>query len=144
MVHFQRRLQPRVNVDLVPMIDVVFQLVIFFMISSTLITRTGLDLDLPDARSAQDSVTTGLVLSVVSREEIYLGDARLTLEELEAVLASDREEYQDRAISVEADSSLAYGTMVAVLDVLRLNGFRGANLVAEQTMTGSGPAGPAE
>lgn len=138
MVHFQRRLQPRVNVDLVPMIDVVFQLVIFFMISSTLITRTGLDLDLPDARSAQDSVTTGLVLSVVSREEIYLGDARLTLEELERVLASEREQYRDRAISIEADGSLAYGTMVAVLDVLRLNGFRGANLVAEQVAPGSG------
>ncbi|TVR66842.1 MAG: biopolymer transporter ExbD [Spirochaetaceae bacterium] len=136
MVHFQRRLQPKVTVDLVPMIDVVFQLVIFFMLSSTLITRTGLDLDLPDARSSRETVTSSVVLSVVSREEIYLGDQRYTLAELETVLSDNREEYQDRSISIEADSSLPYGTMIAVLDVLRLNGFRGANLVAEQVGTG--------
>lgn len=132
MVHFQRRLQPNVNVDLVPMIDVVFQLVIFFMLSSTLITRTGIDLDLPGAQSTQDSVTTSVVLSVVSADEIYLGDLELTLAELGALLAENREDYQDRSISIEADTSLPYGTMIAVLDVLRLNGFRGANLVAEQ------------
>lgn len=133
MVHFKRRLQPNVTVDLVPMIDVVFQLVIFFMLSSTLITRTGLELDLPDARSSQDTVTSSVTLSVVSRDEIYLGDQRYTLGELESLLADNREEYQDRSIAIEADTTLPYGTMVAVLDVLRLNGFRGANLVAERT-----------
>ncbi|POR04312.1 hypothetical protein AU468_03250 [Alkalispirochaeta sphaeroplastigenens] len=132
MVHFQRRLQPRVHVDLVPMIDVVFQLVIFFMLSSTLITRTGLDLDLPGARSSRESMTSSVVLSVVSRDEIYLGDERFTLGELESLLAEQRESFEDRAISIEADASLPYGTMISVLDVLRLHGFRGANLVAEQ------------
>ena len=124
------------KLEMTPMIDVVFQLVIFFMLSSTLITRTGLDLDLPDARSSRDTVTSSVVLTVVSRDEVYLGDQRYTLTELEAVLAAEREEYRDRAISIEADSSLPYGTMIAVLDVLRLNGFRGANLVAEQVGTG--------
>ncbi|SIQ83876.1 biopolymer transport protein ExbD [Alkalispirochaeta americana] len=132
MVHFQRRLQPKVQVDLVPMIDVVFQLVIFFMLSSTLITRTGLDLDLPGARSSQETVSSSVVLSVVSREEIYLGEDRMTLAELEVLLGEKKDEFQDRAISIEADASLPYGTMISVLDVLRLNGFRGANLVAEQ------------
>jgi len=129
---FQRRLQPMVNVDLVPMIDVVFQLVVFFMLSSTLVTRTGLNLDLPDATSAQETVTTSVVLTVESREAITLGDDIYTLEELSAVLGERREEYEGRAISIEADTSLDYGTMVAVLDILRRNGFRGANLVAEQ------------
>lgn len=131
-MQFRRRLQPMVNVDLVPMIDVVFQLVIFFMLSSTLITRTGLNLDLPNASSAQETVTSSVVLTVLSSEEIRLGEETLTLQELSAVLESRREEYRDRAISIEADSSLDYGTMVRVLDVLRRNGFRGANLVAEQ------------
>ncbi|MFP4152028.1 MAG: ExbD/TolR family protein [Alkalispirochaeta sp.] len=129
---FQRRLQPMVNVDLVPMIDVVFQLVVFFMLSSTLITRTGLNLDLPEAAGAQESVTTSVVLVVESREAITLGDETYTLAELEVILGERREEYEGRAISIEADTGLDYGTMVAVLDVLRRNGFRGANLVAEQ------------
>ncbi len=129
---FQRRLQPMVNVDLVPMIDVVFQLVVFFMLSSTLVTRTGLNLDLPDAGSAQEAVTSSVVLSVVSEDEIYVGSDRYTLAELSDRLATEREAFEDRSIAIEADRDLSYGTMVAVLDILRRNGFRGANLVAQE------------
>lgn len=132
-MQFRRRLQPMVNVDLVPMIDVVFQLVVFFMLSSTLVTRTGINLDLPDASSAQETVTSALVLTVVSSEEIRLGDELYTMDQLSNVLRERRDEYEDRAISIEADSSLDYGTMVRVLDTLRQNGFRGANLIAERT-----------
>jgi len=131
-VKFQRRLQPMVNVDLVPMIDVVFQLVVFFMLSSTLVTRTGLNLDLPDAGSAQEAVTSSVVLSVVSEDEIYVGSDRYTLAELSDRLATEREAFEDRSIAIEADRDLSYGTMVAVLDILRRNGFRGANLVAQE------------
>ncbi|MFA7565647.1 MAG: biopolymer transporter ExbD [Alkalispirochaeta sp.] len=131
-MQFHRRMRPMVNVDLVPMIDVVFQLVIFFMLSSTLITRTGLNLDLPNASSVQETVTSGLVLTVVSEEEIILGDVSLTFREFSDLLEERRGEYEDRSISIEADTRLEYGTMVRVLDILRRNGFRGANLVAEQ------------
>ena len=131
-MRFQRRLQPKVNVDLIPMIDVVFQLVVFFMLSSTLITRAGLNLDLPSAGDAQEAVTSSVVLSVVSEEEIYIGSDRYTITELAAVLEENREDYEARSIAVEADRSIPYGTMVQVLDVLRRNGFRGANLVTQE------------
>lgn len=131
-MRFQRRLQPMVNVDLVPMIDVVFQLVVFFMLSSTLITRTGLNLDLPQAGSAQEAVTSSVVLSVVSEEELYFGDERMTLSELDARLSAEGEAVAERSISIEADRNIPYGTMVSVLDVLRRNGIRGANLVAQE------------
>lgn len=114
------------------MIDVVFQLVIFFMLSSTLITRTGLELDLPGAQSAQEQVGTSVTLVVVSRDEIYLGEQLFSLEELDGFLRERRQDFEDRSLSIEADAALPYGTMIGVLDVLRLNGFRGANLVAER------------
>ncbi|MFW5695368.1 MAG: ExbD/TolR family protein [Alkalispirochaeta sp.] len=133
-MRFQRRLQPMVNVDLIPMIDVVFQLVVFFMLSSTLITRAGLNLDLPDAGSAQEAVTSSVVLSVVSEEEIYIGSDRYTIGELAGVLEDNREDYESRSIAVEADRTIPYGTMVQVLDVLRRNGFRGANLVTREPL----------
>ena len=131
-MRFKRGLQPMVRADLIPLIDVVFQLVVFFMVSSTLITRTGINIDLPQASSAQEAVTSTLVLSVVSGEEIYLGEERLTLDELDRLLGERAGEYVDRSISIEADAQIEYGTMVSVLDVLRRNGLRGANLVAER------------
>lgn len=132
MVHFQRRLQPNVRPDLVPMIDVVFQLVIFFMLSSTLVTRTGLELELPGATSAQETVSSPITLTIVSSDEVYLGDEQLTLAALDALLQENPERFEDRVISIEADTALPYGTMITVLDILRTNGFRGANLVAQR------------
>lgn len=131
-MEFKRRLQPTARVDLIPMIDVVFQLVVFFMVSSTLVTKTGLNIDLPQAQAVQEAVTSTVVLSVVSENEIFLGDRSVTLAELDAILAQQSEEFEDRSISIEADETIPYGTMIAVLDVLRRNGLRGANLVAEQ------------
>ena len=132
---FQRRLQPMVRVDLVPMIDVVFQLVIFFMLSSTLVARTGIQLDLPDAAYAEEAVTPNLVLSVVSRDEIYFAGEKVTLDELDELLGSSMPDDGDRSIIVEADEAIPYGTMIAILDVLQANGVRGANLVAERDDT---------
>jgi biopolymer transport protein ExbD len=114
------------------MIDVVFQLVIFFMLSSTLITRTGLELELPGATSARESVHSPVTLTVISLEEVYLGEERFTLGALDTLLQENPERFEDRVISIEADTSLPYGTMIHVLDILRRNGFRGANLVAQQ------------
>lgn len=119
------------------MIDVVFQLVIFFMISSTLITRTGIDLDLPEATSAREGVTSSVVLIVVSEQEMYLGDVRLTLAELGPTLAATEQDVAGRAISIEADRTIDYGVIIAVLDALRSNGIRGANLVARERFEGA-------
>ena len=46
-MHFKQRLKPSVKADMVPMIDVVFQLVIFFMVSSTFIQTPGISIVLP-------------------------------------------------------------------------------------------------
>ncbi|MFW5729639.1 MAG: ExbD/TolR family protein, partial [Spirochaetota bacterium] len=75
-------MSPNANVDLVPMIDVVFQLVVFFMVSSTFVMTPGIALDLPAASSDEQVVMNRLVVTVVSPEEIYLNRRELTLEGL--------------------------------------------------------------
>ncbi|MFW5995017.1 MAG: ExbD/TolR family protein [Spirochaetia bacterium] len=135
-MRFRRRLQPNATPDLVPLIDVVFQLVIFFMVSSTFVMTPGLDLDLPESGSADTISMTNLVISVRSSDELYLNEEQYDLEGLSEALAeidgSDEEE-QPQSIVVEGDSSVQYDLMIAVLDVLRENGFRGASLRTRET-----------
>lgn len=68
----ERRLKPRINVDLTPLIDVVFQLVIFFMISSTFKTTPGIELQLPESGSAETMAVAELTISIISENEIYV------------------------------------------------------------------------
>ncbi len=129
-MEFQRRLKPAVNLDLVPMIDVVFQLVLFFLVSSTFIVTPALNLNLPESSTAEPVLASRLVVSVVSEEEIYLNRERTSLEGLEASLGRLPVEPADKmsSIIVEGDQGVSYKLMIQVLDVLRREGYRGIGL----------------
>lgn len=129
-MQFRRRLSTRANVDLVPMIDVVFQLVIFFMLSSTFVQTPGISMVLPESTTAEPVVMTRLVVTVVSSDEVYLNKEPYDLEGLSEALASlseDEKEQIETAV-IEGDRSVSYSLLVDVLDILRTNGFRGVNL----------------
>ena len=131
---FQRRLRPSINVELVPMIDVVFQLVIFFMVSSTFIVTPGIALTFPSSSTSEQVAMTKLVVTVVSRDEVYLNMERYDIAALSQKLADLSSESSEegselpRTIVLEADQEIPYRLMIEVLDVLRRNGYRGINL----------------
>ncbi|MFP4408777.1 MAG: ExbD/TolR family protein [Alkalispirochaetaceae bacterium] len=127
-MHFRRRLQPQARVDLIPMIDVVFQLVVFFMLSSTLATTAGISLALPSSETASEMVTSNFTVSIVSEERIYLNGEPFNLPELEAELSESAEDDASISAVVEADAGVPYQLVITVLDVLRRNGLTAANL----------------
>jgi len=130
-MQFKRRLKPTATVDIVPLIDVVFQLVVFFMVSSTFILTPGISLTLPDSSSAEPVVMSRLVVTIVSEEEIYLNRDKHSLQSLEEALeAFTRQEDVSKVqtVVVEGDHTVSYSLMVRVLDQLRLHGFEGVNL----------------
>lgn len=120
------------------MIDVVFQLVIFFMVSSTFVMTPGLNLDLPESSSDESISMTNMVISVAGPDELYLNDEQYDIEGLTEALSqlAEGDEAEDvQSIVVEGDSDVRYELMVQVLDVLRQNGFRGAALRTRNTET---------
>ena len=129
-MHFRKRLNPTVKADMVPMIDVVFQLVIFFMVSSTFIQTPGISIVLPESSTAESVTMTNLVVSVISEDEIYLNKEVHSLASIGGALAevSDEEREAITAVVIEGDEEVSYELLVKVLDMLRLNRFEGVNL----------------
>jgi len=129
-MRFRRQLTTRTNVELIPLIDVVFQLVIYFMVSTTFIITPGISLILPSSETSEPVVMSKLVISVVSRNELYLNKERYDIkglnERLDSISKEEREEI--RTVVIEGDENVSYSLMIEVLDVLRKNGFRGVNL----------------
>ncbi len=127
---FKRRLKPEAKVDLIPMIDVIFQLVVFFMVSSTFIITPGISLEFPDSTTAEPVVMTNLIVTIVSEDELYLNDELSSVSSLSEMLGSlpgsSSEEIQN--VVIEGDRRASYSLMVDVLDVLRESGFTGINL----------------
>lgn len=133
-MRFQRRLKPQATVDIVPMIDVVFQLVIFFMVSSTFIVTPGIALTFPAAATSEPVAMTKLVVTVVSRDELYLNQERYDIPALSKKLAelketvSEGEAEVQRTVVLEGDKEIPYRLLIEVLDVLRTNGYKAVNL----------------
>ncbi|MDA3956481.1 biopolymer transporter ExbD [Oceanispirochaeta sp.] len=136
---FERRLKPHINVDLTPLIDVVFQLVIFFMISSVFNTAPGITLDLPESTTSENVEITELRLTVLSRDEIYVNKESCTLLTLEETLVGviERSPMEEPVVVFDGDSDIPYQMMIQVLDILRRQGFNGVNLVTREKVEDS-------
>jgi biopolymer transport protein ExbD len=132
---FRRQLSTRTNVELIPLIDVVFQLVVFFMVSTTFILTPGISLILPKSETSEPVVMSKLIVTVVSRDEVYLNRERYDLAGLNERLGTITEEQRSeiKTVVVEGDELVSYRLMVQVLDVLRKNGFTGINLRTKET-----------
>jgi len=129
-MRFRRSLTTRTNVELIPLIDVVFQLVVFFMVSTTFILTPGISLILPGSETSEPVAMTKLVVTVISEEEIYLNKERYDIGGLEGRLRmlTEEEKGEIKTVVIEGDEAVSYRLMVDVLDALRKNGFKGVNL----------------
>jgi biopolymer transport protein ExbD len=129
-MRFRRRLAADTNLNLVPMIDVVFQLIIFFMVATTIIITPGIALVLPSSATAEPTAMSRLVVTVVSREEVYINKERYNMRSLNARLAgvTAKERVEIKSVVLDGDRSISYSLLVEVLDALRRNGFKAINL----------------
>jgi len=127
---FKRKLETRAVVDLVPMIDVVFQLILFFLVSTTFAVLPGISLQLPASETAEGTRTNGITIPVSAEGAVMVNSESVPIEGLDAALerlsiAAPRDAVP---VSLEADERTQNGTIVRVLDSLRRTGFVGVNL----------------
>lgn len=109
--------------DLAPMVDVIFTLVIFFMVSTTFISlESGLPIDLPQAQNSEAQTSEQLTVTITGEGRIYLAGAEVTEATLVGSLQPLLETREDKTVVMRADQSVRYGLPVRVMDLLRQGG----------------------
>ncbi len=115
------RTSPAIN--LAPLVDIVFLLVIFFMVSSTFITQeTGLPIDLPSAQSGLEEPQGVPVVVLDEQGQAYLGNRRLSDAALFAQVKARLDRSEKKVAVLRADRRVPHGRVVQVLDILRRAG----------------------
>lgn len=120
------------QIELAPMIDIVFQLLIFFLLTSSFITlpQTGINLKLPKAATGESLHDLYLTLSVTGENVLYLqeggGQHVVTLKELDRHL--QRAVQEDRPVLIKADQQASMGRVVEVWDRCREAGVTKVNV----------------
>lgn len=116
-----RRRTPQIQ--LTPLVDVVFNLLAFFIIFTVFRgSESAIALRLPKAATAEQAPQTPIVVTVPASGDFYVGDTPLSRDALDRVLARQLAADPSRAVIIKADRSARYERLVEALDAVRENG----------------------
>ncbi len=139
-----RRREPS-RVDVTPLIDVIFQLVLFFMVSTTFVTSPGIQVDLPRS-SAQTIIREKQDINVWMTAEgsLYLDREPMTWPVLSERLAQAAMRDPDTMVIIKADTQVDHGRVVAVMDLARGKGLTRLAIATEVSSASAGATAPQE
>jgi len=138
----RRRHVPISDINVTPMVDVMLVLLVIFMITAPLL-QVGVPVDLPKTSAQQvGGKDEPLVVSLNSKDEVFLGDTRYELPDLANKLKAVHDEKPDQRVFIRGDKSIQYGRMMEVMGVVIDSGFRQLGLLGEQAdgKPGAAPA----
>lgn len=130
---FRRRTKEAPRVDLTPMVDVVFLLLIFFMISTTFVETQGLTIKLPKASASKVPQEKKEVQVYLSKEgDIFLQEEQLTLDQLRGRLSGYGEQRKGMIFLLMADREAQHGGVVQLMDMAKKAGFEKLAIATEK------------
>ena len=106
------------NINFIPMIDISLVLLIIFMVATTFVNVTGIDLKLPKATTAKNSEIKTVTIQVSTMKDVFLNGEKTTLESLKAGINEKLIGAKDRSVVVNIDISVDYGLAVKVMDIV--------------------------
>lgn len=121
----------KATIDMTPMLDVVFQLIIFFLVSTTFAVLPGIKLKLPDSKTSESTSSQGITITADNEDKLYFNDKAVTMEELSKELSAfdtKNVSKNEFPVVIEADENVRNKTIVSLFDVIRENGFAAVNL----------------
>lgn len=119
------------NIDMTPMLDIVFQLILFFLVSTTFAMLPGIKLKLPQSHTSESTAMQGITITAQSDGNLFFNDKKVDMISLgeELILYDTKDTPKNEfPISLEADSEVTNGTIVKIFDVIRENGYSVINL----------------
>jgi len=112
----------KIGINLTPLIDVLFILIIFFTVSSTFLEQPGIELKLPEAESSQSHTAQKVIVYVDNEENIFLNDDPVEIENVAKAVEALISSQTDKSVVLHADEDVSHGIIINVMDLLRKQG----------------------
>ena len=126
-----RRKQKDVGIDMGPLMDIVFILLIFFVVTSSFTRETGVDVTKPQAQSASQLEKENLFIAITREGTIHMNERQVDLASLQDILKQSLAKAPDREAVVIADKESETGVLVQVIDMCNLAGVKKVSIAAQ-------------
>jgi biopolymer transport protein ExbD len=127
----QRQRRPSIRMELSPLIDCIFQLLIFFMLSSTFLTP-AIQLTLPSATAGTSQNELEIIITLSKEGDVYLNNTKTSLISLKSELQRMLTESNHKSVTIRGDQNMPYSAFLDALDIAKQSGAVHVN-VAHQT-----------
>ncbi len=124
-MEFERGKKVRTHLDIAPLIDIVFLLLIFFMLTANFIMQPGIKIKLPEAESTKAEENNKIVIYISENNNIFLNDTKIPVTDLKNALRAELGKSDKKSIILKADEKINLGLAVKVMDISKESGAEG-------------------
>ena len=118
------------DLNMTPMLDVVFIMLIFFVVTASFIKESGVDVNRPGASTAVVKERGNILIGVTANDEIWIDKKRLEIEALRANIVRLHAANPEGAVVIQADKNSRSGLLVQIIDQARLAGVAEVSIAA--------------
>jgi biopolymer transport protein ExbD len=121
----------QVSLNMTPMIDCVLQLLIFFMLSSSFVLQTGINVDLPKARAPKLKEEQDIVITITRTNDIFLNDQKISTTQLPIALLERVTRAEKKMVLIKPDKRVETGKLVEIMGIAKSVGVDSLGIATE-------------
>ena len=120
------------EINMMPLIDMIFILLIFFLVTASFVKESGVEVNRPEAVTAETKEAVGMVVGIASDGRVFIDHQEVDVRRVRSLVEIFMAENLDGGIIIDADSACTAGRMVAVLDQCRMAGAKNISVSARR------------
>ena len=124
------------GIDLTPMLDIVFIMLIFFIVTTSFVKESGVDVTRPQAATAERQEQGNILVAIRENGEVWIDRRQVDLRAVRANIERMHAENPEGAVVIQADTDSRTGLLVRVMDQVRLAGVSNISIAADEAGSG--------
>ena len=131
--HFQNLVdEEEAAIDMTPMLDVVFIMLIFFIVTASFVKEAGIDVNRPEAATAVKKDRANILIAISDKGEIWINKRRIDVRAVQANIERLRAENPQGSVVIQADKKATTETLIKVMDASRAAGVYEVSIEAQE------------
>ena len=119
-----------IDLNITPMLDIVFIILIFFVVSTSFVKESGVDVSRPDASSAERKQRGNIMVGITADNQVWIDRRQIDVRAVRANIERLHAENPEGAVVIQADRDSKTGLLVQVIDQSRLAGVKDVSIAA--------------
>lgn len=120
------------DIDMTPMLDVVFILLIFFIVTASFVKEAGIDVNRPEAATAVKKQRANILVAISDKGDIWINKRKVDIRAVQANIERLKAENPQGTVVIQADKKSTTDTLIKVMDAARAAGVFDVSIAAQE------------